>query len=251
MGVIVVYLPYTIYSLVKTSLQSQDSYDWDRIHDPRTFNSIIRIPAYGLVSLDKWIQVATGYWIFFIFGTGRDAHNLYKQMLIAIGLGKVFPSLHENSRNRSSTLSSLGVAKSWTLDLPAKAKKLFLSQRGSVIQMSSMSRSLVDDRSTSPSEIFHLRSISTEEPILQKPVGTKDAVSEKSGPSFLQRVFHPTPAQLSTLLPVFALSNRTSSPTDEVQDPLSKVPSHSISAHAWAVDRDSSEPSAKLTARAW
>lgn len=240
-AIIVVYLPWTIYLLVKTSLQSHDPYDWDRVHDPRIFNSIIRIPAYGQVSIGKWVQVATGYWMFFIFGTGSDARNQYKQMLIGIGLGKLFPSLHNMHHTGNSTPSSFGAAKSWTLDLPSKAKKLFLSRRGSVIEMTSMSRSTVDDRSTSPSEVHHLRTISTEEPILQKPITAKEALTGNNRPLFLQRVFRPSAAQLSTLLPIFALSKRTASPTSDTQDSACRVASRGVSTHAWAVDREDSE----------
>ncbi|KAF2847309.1 STE3-domain-containing protein [Plenodomus tracheiphilus IPT5] len=126
---VVAYTPYTIWLLVTMCGAIKDPYDWDRIHGPQ-FNTIMRIPALGQVSIERWIQVATGYVIFFVYGTGADAHNLYKKMLLLVGLGKWFPSLY-NMNSGSTTPSSFIAARTWGSCMSSKARSIFWSKCGS------------------------------------------------------------------------------------------------------------------------
>lgn len=102
----------------------QAPYDWDEVHGPK-FNTVIRVPTHGQVHLDKWGQVMTGFVIFLIFGTGSDAHNTYKKIFLAIGLGKVFPSLYLMHESGGGTPSSFISARGWTASCAIKAKSIF------------------------------------------------------------------------------------------------------------------------------
>ncbi|CBY01194.1 similar to pheromone B alpha 2 receptor [Plenodomus lingam JN3] len=123
---VVAYTPYTIWLLITLCGAIKDPYDWDSIHGPQ-FNTIMMIPALGQVSIERWIQVATGYVIFFVYGTGADAHNLYKKMLLLVGLGKWFPSLY----NLNSAPSTFIAARSWSSSVSSKAKSMFWSKSDS------------------------------------------------------------------------------------------------------------------------
>jgi pheromone a factor receptor len=109
-------------------------YSWDEVHDPKTFNSIMFLPAGGVVGLDKWGQVASGYVLFFVFGTGSDAYNSYKKMGIAMGLGRVWPALHILRESGAATPNSFISARSWTQSWSSKAKSKFWSRSGSVAE---------------------------------------------------------------------------------------------------------------------
>ena len=74
------------------------------------------IPSGGTVLYDRWIWLASGLLVFVFFGFGRDALNTYRSGLLAIGLGKVIPSLKTEYRGSiTGTVSSFG----------SKAKMLF------------------------------------------------------------------------------------------------------------------------------
>jgi hypothetical protein len=109
-------------------------YSWDEVHDPKTVNSIIFLPAGGVVGLDKWGQVASGYVLFFVFGTGSDAYSSYKKMGVAMGLGRVWPALHILRESGAATPNSFISARSWTQSWSSKAKSKFWSRSGSVAE---------------------------------------------------------------------------------------------------------------------
>ena len=129
MTISLVYLTYSIYITIETSFVLTESYSWSYVHDPVRFNTIIHVPVQGKVSYDKWIQVVTGYIVFLLFGTGVDAYNFYRTVMVSMGLGKVWPSLHEPRRNGQRTPSSFIAAKSWTSSVSSKAKSLLWSSK--------------------------------------------------------------------------------------------------------------------------
>jgi hypothetical protein len=79
---ITLFLPYTLYILYVLASTVEDFYDWDFIHGPN-WNVIVKVPTQGGVRFDIWAEIATGYLLFLLFGTGTDAHNTYKRMLCA------------------------------------------------------------------------------------------------------------------------------------------------------------------------
>ncbi|KAJ5061440.1 pheromone A receptor-domain-containing protein [Bipolaris maydis] len=105
MTISLVYLTYSIYITVEASFVLTES-----------FNTIIHVPVKGKVSYDKWIQVITGYIVFLLFGTGVDAYNFYRKVMVSMGLGKRTPS-------------SFIAAKSWTSSVSSRAKSLLWSSK--------------------------------------------------------------------------------------------------------------------------
>lgn len=45
------------------------------------------------VLYDRWANLACGALVFLFFGLGRDAKNMYREWLVKIGLGRLFPVL--------------------------------------------------------------------------------------------------------------------------------------------------------------
>lgn len=173
MVIIMIYVPYTIYLLAALCKQVVDPYDWNRVHDPVLFNSILKMPSHGKVPLDKWVQAATGYVIFFIFGTGSDAHKLYKDALLAVGLGKLFPALYTWNTSGPSTPSTFRHARSWTSNLSNKAKSMFWSHDDSMTETSR--GSVVREDSLVKGEVTQLRPVMTEESITQRGMTPTDS----------------------------------------------------------------------------
>jgi pheromone a factor receptor len=182
---------------------------------------------YGVVPVDKWGQVATGYVVFFVFGTGSDAYNTYKKMLLAMGLGRFFPSLYIMRESGASTPSSFINARTWTSSISSKAKGMFWSRTNS------MAYTLGDttrQNSIAKSSIQRKQSL-----VREQPFPSQNA-SQRSGSSFYNRVFgrqaHDTPA-----LPLFV--DYRSRSVNEMPDTSTRMRdlSPGATAHAWAVDK--------------
>ncbi|KAF2128356.1 STE3-domain-containing protein [Dothidotthia symphoricarpi CBS 119687] len=229
--IILFYLPYTFYLLSILIPEITDPYDWKSVHGPN-FNSIIMIPVFGQVFLDKWGQVASGYVIFLVFGTGTDAHNTYRKMLLAVGLGRIFPSLHHMRESGASTPSSFIAARTWSSAMGNKAKSYFV-RPGSITE--TYDGSTRNDSIAMPS----LASVSTETPILQR------RTNRASSMSFFKRIICRRGSN-GPILPLF--SDHSTAKTIHVETEMEKSRPESISpgvyAHAWASDsrRPLSEP---------
>ncbi|RMZ69732.1 a-pheromone receptor [Pyrenophora seminiperda CCB06] len=225
MVVILVYLVYSIYLLVQVCLVVTDPYSWSNVHDPVRFNTIMRIPVYGQVNMDKWIQIVTGFVIFALFGTGVDAHNLYKRILVSVGAGRIWPSLYEESQHGGScTPNSFIAARSWTSDVSSRAKSM-LSSSASKHERATRSDSIVLDRIAT-----------TEDSLKQNHSATSSPPGKK--PSSLKRWFATTPYLSSPILPFFSHRNFTqvnSTPdTNRSVAPPSAVHAQNWAAHGGA-----------------
>ncbi|KAI8940598.1 hypothetical protein NX059_001872 [Plenodomus lindquistii] len=181
---VVVYTPYTLW-LLMYSLRTftADPYSWSRVHGPK-FNTIIMVPALGNVGMDKWIQIATGYVIFFVYGTGADAHNLYKRMLVLLGLGRWFPSLYVVSSG-SSTPASFVAARSWKGSVAGKARSLFRSKSGSGSETMSSTLDGTLDGTTVNESVRHDSIV----PLQTIPIPTGATSARDTRISFFKRVF--------------------------------------------------------------
>lgn len=217
--VIATYLPYSIWLLVDATQYVTDPYSWSRVHNPATFSSIIQVPSYGKVSIGKWGQVATGYVVFFVFGTGSDAYNTYKKMMLALGLGKVFASFHIMHESGAATPSSFINARTWTESISSKAKGMFWSRSDSVADTFAVSSR---SGSVAMSSLHML-----------KPVVSKEKVAQPLQPSFFKRWFGRT-SQPSSELPLF-VDNRSPSTAEFIDDDakMAGLPP-GVSAGAWA-----------------
>ena len=110
-------LPLQLYGLVQNfSHYEFKSYSWGRVH--AHWEDIILIPTFGQVTSDHWVQVAVGFTVFVFFGMGKDATKLYRSWLLAVGLGKVWPSLRRgNESEKGSSARSFGSrAQLWVKD---------------------------------------------------------------------------------------------------------------------------------------
>jgi pheromone a factor receptor len=199
---------------------------------------IFTFPSGGEIHIDKWGQIAMGYVTFLLFGTGTDAHNTYKKMLLAIGLGNIFPSLYIMRDSGSSTPSSFISARAWTSSCVSKAKSYFskggsgLSSFGGSTFLSTRNDSVAMDNMDTP-----LRSASSTTPVLPE---RESAVTTLS---FLKRLLSRS-TRHTTVLPLFSQRSTTSAPADE--KPAAETVTEGFSARAWASEaphsRRNSEP---------
>lgn len=78
------------------------------------------VPSGGNVIYDRWIWLSCGFLVFVFFGFGKDAINIYRTGLLAIGMGRIFPILRQDYRGSiTATISSYG----------SKARMIFKSRR--------------------------------------------------------------------------------------------------------------------------
>jgi pheromone a factor receptor len=152
-------------------------------------------------------------------------------MLLAIGLGRVIPSLHVTRESGSATPNSFIVARTWTSNISSKARNMFWSKTDSVA-------GTFDDttRNTSVAlgSMQRLRSHTTETPVLE----------QRSAPSssFFAGIFRrETPQQ--PVLPRFEHRSRSLAETFEtdIQKSKTREQSPGASAYAWATDRSDYE----------
>jgi pheromone a factor receptor len=184
----------------------------------------------GKVQLQSWVQIATGYIVFLLFGTGVDAHNLYKRMLVSIGIGKIWSSLHIESGSGSTTPHSFIAARTWTSTMSSRAKSMLWSSKteATVNTYDGTTR----NNSVVLEAIPHLSSTTTNDTLYKQHQDSniQQNASTSTKPSFLKRVFGSTPR--TPILPLSSshYRNITETPTTESDRITSGV-----HAHAWAV----------------
>ncbi|EME82526.1 mating-type factor pheromone receptor [Pseudocercospora fijiensis CIRAD86] len=137
-------LPIQIWLLVLNIGAGVTSYSWDDVHNPTLWdwNTAVKMPANGTIIFDRYIWMAGGILIFLLFGFGRDAVKMYRDGLLAIGLGRIFPSLHPD--RKSSIVASV-------TSMGSKAKMLF-SNRSSASTSPTFNKGSVLSTSTTDSE---------------------------------------------------------------------------------------------------
>lgn len=96
MTLIAIMLPTQSYVLYRNCVVPLIPYSWDLVHGPG-WNQIFLVPAGGVVLFDRWAQIALGFAVFPFFGLGQDAQKLYRQGLLKMGFGRLFPRLHRES----------------------------------------------------------------------------------------------------------------------------------------------------------
>jgi pheromone a factor receptor len=120
----VVFTPVCLYVFYTNVNIERIPYSWSLVHNQKAWNEIVMAPSNGHVSLDHWIRIVTGIFVFAFFGVGTEAVKMYKSALIAVGLWRFFP---EPRRDRvgASTLTE-----SWSgSSLIIKAKSLVSGRR--------------------------------------------------------------------------------------------------------------------------
>ena len=240
-------VPYSIYPFalfVSETISTGYDADWQSLHGDRR-QIIVKFPSGGSVHMDKWGQVVLGYVVFLLFGTGTDAHNTYKKMLLALGLGKIFPTLYDMRETGTSTPSSFISARTFTSSCVSKAKSYF-SKGGS--RFSSFGRSTFNDSVRSNSVALetldkaHSQSISSTTPVLPERTSAASA-------SFLKRLFTRR-GQHQPILQLFSQRSTTFA-NDGKKAAVETV--DGFSARAWASEapasRHNSEPAGVVVFR--
>jgi pheromone a factor receptor len=229
---ITVFLPYNICILYVQASTAKDPYDWNFVHGSN-WNTIIKVPTHGEIRWDRWAQIASGYLLFLLFGTGLDAHNTYKRMFCAVGLGKIFPSLHVMRESSSATPSSVTFAKGFASSCASKAKSYFSKGDSSIDSLpgSTRSDSIYLDTPTKGRPV-PFQHIPTNEPMLP-PRSTHFANMSSTTRSVFNRMFGGGSHQ-SLVLPLFA-SKSVDQMSAVEKSPVESIPS-GVHARAWAVD---------------
>lgn len=204
----------------------KDPYNWDEVHGP-IFNTIMKIPVFGEVPIEKWVQVATGYVVFFVFGTGTDSYNLYKKMLLTFGLGKIFPSLYVMHQSGSTTPASFITTRLWGSRLTSKAKSMLSFTTSSSKQDTTTGTLNESVRGDSVA----LKSIRTEGTLPKPAKAVLQHPASSAKPSFLGCIFR-SDSHDSHILPLFSRPSITEI-TDPNSSAVASAPS-GFAAHAWA-----------------
>ena len=105
---ILVLLPVNFYILYMNLKVPRQPYSWVRVHDPKEWAVIFRLPYIGEANFDRWIDVGAGFLMFGFFGMGSEAVRMYKGWFGLVGLGRLWEGLmrdrNERRRVRESRL---------------------------------------------------------------------------------------------------------------------------------------------------
>jgi pheromone a factor receptor len=227
----IILVPYSFFILYQLADTIVDEYSWSRVHGP-DWNTVIKVPANGVVRWDRWGEVAAGYIAFILFGTGTDANNTYKGLLTSVGLGKLFPSLYVMSESSGvQTPTSVTFVKRWTSNWSSKAKSL-ISKNGSFSEPS---------RAASFSESV-IQPVFTNEEVV--PVRQHHDTPRTKALSFFSRIFN----RRTTNHSVLPIHRKLSTDTERlpVLDKTRSNPSAFI-ARAWAADDNTGEKNGEVT----
>ena len=120
---VLLYTPVNIYFFYTNLNIEWLSYDWNIIHDPDHWWTIIYLPPQGVQTFDCYCSIAMALFVFVYFGMGGDAIDIYRKWMLKAGFGRLFPCLkHERVKNRKGSWSS-------RLSLISKARSYFDSNR--------------------------------------------------------------------------------------------------------------------------
>ncbi|KAF2112004.1 pheromone A receptor-domain-containing protein [Lophiotrema nucula] len=238
MFLVVFYTPYSFFILWKNIDIISSGYSWNAVHGPE-WNSVIKVPAHGQVRIDKWGQVATAYLAFFIFGTGADAKNTYKKILVSVGFGRIFPSLYRQTDSGASTPSRRST-RSWVSNAASRARSIFSSKSKThadiTITSASDHQSFSDLRTprsgTSGMSATHsLYPTDTQDRILPGQPTASHNIQKRS---FLDRLFSRR-AHPETILPIsFQSDQRHTVNSDKLLiSPTSTTKSPGVYSHTW------------------
>lgn len=116
MSTMVLILPlqmFFLYTNIAAGLDNLMPYDFAKIHNPATFNLITFKTTPGISFLEmnsNYVAIVTCLPLFWFFGLTKEAINTYRVYSLNLGLGILFPRLHEEydpdrSRNTNQNMS--------------------------------------------------------------------------------------------------------------------------------------------------
>ncbi|KAF2747692.1 STE3-domain-containing protein [Sporormia fimetaria CBS 119925] len=243
---VVVILPYSFWvtwlfinNIRKSPVR--DDISWSKLHGPG-WNRSVKMPSYGQVHTDKWGHIATGYLIFILFGTGKDASTVYKRMLCSMGFGKLFPSLYKAPERFSSPrLSNFSSMRSWCASYGSKAKHFF-SKDGSVTEMTATSSTL-DGSFATDTTLLNLSHIDSHQPMVSEHGSARERPTQSPAHrrSFMSRLFRRRPkAENREVIPTFTKQHDYAVDGTETEKSPSDTLPPGFYAHAWASDEHKS-----------
>ncbi|KAL8667349.1 MAG: hypothetical protein Q9168_007280 [Polycauliona sp. 1 TL-2023] len=193
-SLVLIYLPLQLYLLFLNTSSGLIPYSWNLVHDRHAWMDIIMVPTHGFVSIDRWISVALGFFIFLFFGLGSDASKMYRKWWIKLRLGTNFPGLY----GQTSTLQAQGTTQE---EGKGSLATLFLGLCRTTFSRQRFSRTSFEKDDTST--------------ILTSP--TSSFAAEK----FVQ---NPNPASMTA--PIHLIQSATTAPPPQDR-PLPPIPAHS------------------------
>lgn len=211
---VLVFVPYMFWILWLFASNLNEPFSWDYVHGPE-WNSVVKVPAYGEVRVDKWGQVATGFAAFVIFGTGTDANNTYKRMLCALGLGKIFPRLYVMHESGSSTPRSFRAARGWVSSQGSKAWRLFSKKSDQDTLQSTTASTVPNNSVTSTLETpgsTSFRPVESYDPILsQQERANQQHHQPTQGPNHGKSIYNRLFSRRDNRQPILPLFSRKKS----------------------------------------
>ncbi|OQO04646.1 hypothetical protein B0A48_09568 [Cryoendolithus antarcticus] len=147
-------LPLHAFILYTQAYIPHEPYSWSALHSAENWSKVGITPSGGTARYIVYIWLGSGVAVFMFFGWGRDAAKMYRQGLVALGLGYFFPGLRDprvgsgRQHSMANTLSSV----------TSKAKLVFQRGGGTIarheswISGSSLTGSKFDSTSSSDAE---------------------------------------------------------------------------------------------------
>ena len=184
---VVFFVPLQLYTLyTNISHKEFKSYSWNRWHGTETWNDIVMAPSEGRVLYPVYVWLGGGIFIFVFFGFGKDAVEMYRTGLVAIGVHKVWPGLSRDNTPRQSSADSGS-------SLSSKARMLF-ARKGSAASdkhydtdcsRSTTITTMTDADNVSPKSAVFAKNISNHSITTDAEKGTGATSTQ---PSFIKRL---------------------------------------------------------------
>lgn len=92
-GLLLIYFPLAIFTLFDTATYAQQPFSWSNVHKPGWSQRIQRLDEATEKKrfyhpIDRWCGVATGFFLFLLFGLGQEATTMYKSWLGKLGFAR-------------------------------------------------------------------------------------------------------------------------------------------------------------------
>ncbi|CAB4255925.1 Ste3p [Maudiozyma barnettii] len=99
--IILVMFPFSIFTFVQDLRQVSGTYNFKSTHSDSFWGVIIKFDP-GKPVYSVWLYVLMSYVVFFIFGLGTDALNMYSRLLRFIGLGSALDFVNQRIQARKA-----------------------------------------------------------------------------------------------------------------------------------------------------
>lgn len=105
--IILVMLPFSIFTFVQDLRQVKGGYNFTETHSRLFWDTIMKFDP-GKPVYNVWLYALMAYIVFFIFGLGSDALNMYSRFLRFLGFGSTLDKMnHYIQRKKAENISSV------------------------------------------------------------------------------------------------------------------------------------------------